>query len=313
MPGHQSALSDAQVCSFSCQLNKITHQIYSYTTHQNNNKHIRNCQPPIFLLLTILTSYRQRWPKQTSSCARSAVELHAAPALVMAAPVLLGIWPTLHPIGEASTAVIDSAFRMSDTGRKNVSVKVVAAVPGSWASHASVVTAPRLLVRRPSKVPVRVAFMAIVSEVMLLLLVNDRCGAHIVSLVDHMRMRWHWHRHMNDVRRLMNGLINFVVDHFGVSWMINTSASEMVAAVFLLPRAPQVLPVVEAQLTIDRVICRGSWERPEMPQEEASEQHFSTSSIIHSETAHLSVASLKPMPRLPSPQQGQGKDLRQST
>ena len=100
--------------------------------------------------------------------------------------------------------------------------------------------------------------MAIVSEVMLLLLVNDRCGAHIVSLVDHMRMRWHWHRHMNDVRRLMNGLINFVVDHFGVSWMINTSASEIVAAVFLLHLGPQVLPVVEAHLTVDRVICRGS-------------------------------------------------------
>jgi len=109
--------------------------------------------------------------------------------------------------------------------------------------------------------------MAIVSEVVLLVLVNDRCGAHIVSLVDHMRMRWHWHRHMNDVRRLMNGLINFVVDHFGVSWMINTSASEIVAAVFLLHLGPQVLPVVEAHLTIDRFICRGPW--PEMPQEEA--------------------------------------------
>ena len=37
MPGHQSALSDAQVCSFSCQLNKIN---IKYTRHQNNNKHI---------------------------------------------------------------------------------------------------------------------------------------------------------------------------------------------------------------------------------------------------------------------------------
>ena len=51
MPGHQSALSDAQVCSFSCQLNKITHQIYN-TSKQQQAHHIRDCQRPIFLLLT---------------------------------------------------------------------------------------------------------------------------------------------------------------------------------------------------------------------------------------------------------------------
>ena len=40
-------------------------------------------------------------------------------------------------------------------------VDMVAAMPGSRASHAPVITAPGLLVRGPSKVPVRVAGVAV--------------------------------------------------------------------------------------------------------------------------------------------------------
>ena len=46
MPGHQSALSDAQVCSFSCQLNKITHQIYNTSKQQQAHQELSTANIP---------------------------------------------------------------------------------------------------------------------------------------------------------------------------------------------------------------------------------------------------------------------------
>ena len=73
----------------------------------------------------------------------SAVELDAALVGLVAAPVLLGIRPPLHPVGEASFAVVNSAMRMANSVRDvHIGVKVEAAFPCSWAAHALVTTAP---------------------------------------------------------------------------------------------------------------------------------------------------------------------------
>lgn len=78
-----------------------------------------------------------------------------------AAPFLLGVGPSLLPIRKACIAVIDSALCMTHTVR-HVSLKMVAAMPSSRAAHAVMITAPGLLVRRPSEVPIRVSRMTVV-------------------------------------------------------------------------------------------------------------------------------------------------------
>ena len=89
------------------------------------------------------------------------MELHATPALMMAAPILLGVRPAGHPAREASITVVDATLCMSHSMSHDMCVDMVAAMPGSRASHAPVITAPGLLVRGPSKVPVRVAGVAV--------------------------------------------------------------------------------------------------------------------------------------------------------
>jgi len=121
---------------------------------------------------------------------------------------------------------------MSNTFCKNVSVKVVAAVPGSWASHASVVTAPGLLVCRPSKIPVGVAFMAVVLKDM-------------GFIVNHLRpvhnMRWRWYRDILELgsRWHWNWLVNLVDDKGS---LLMTCSLMLSTAIVLLTLIPQGLP-----------------------------------------------------------------------
>ena len=173
------------------------------------------------------------------------MEFHAALVVLRAAPVLLGSRPALHPIGEASVAIVDSPMCVSHSFGKDMTVEVVAAMPGARASHAHVVTAPGLLVCRPSEEPIGVAFMAVIVEAMLLV-DNLRWRAHIVGLVDHMRLRPHWDRNVYDPAGLLDVHRNLVVDHFSLCRVINTSTSVCVAAIRLLFFTPQVLPVMEA-------------------------------------------------------------------
>ena len=70
------------------------------------------------------------------------MELDTAPALLVAAPVLLGIRPALHPVGEASTAVIDTTMLMADPRREDMCVQMIAAVPRAGASHLHVIATP---------------------------------------------------------------------------------------------------------------------------------------------------------------------------
>lgn len=92
-----------------------------------------------------------------------AVELHAAAVFTFAAPVLLGVRPSLHPVGEARGAVVDLSMRMTHA-MNHVGVKVVASMPGAWASLANVTAAPALLVVGPAPVPVGESGIAIVVE-----------------------------------------------------------------------------------------------------------------------------------------------------
>ncbi len=197
------------------------------------------CPPPMNAPQMLQWGKNRQWHSSNlknlvvpSSCPRSAVELHAAPALVMAAPILLVIWPALHPIGEASTTVIDSAFRVSNTFCKNMSVKVIAAVPGSWASHVSVVTAPGLLVCRPSKIPVGVAFMAIVLKDM-------RFVVNHLRPVHNMRWRWYWEILEMGSRWHRNWLVHLVDDKGS---LVMTCSLMLSTAIVLLTRIPQGLP-----------------------------------------------------------------------
>ena len=205
-----------------------------------------------------------------------AVELCAAPVLFGAAPVLLGIRPALHPIGEASVAVIDSATLMSHSCGKNMSVDVVASMPGARASHVLVAAAPRLLVRRPSEVPIGIAFLAVISEVMLRMLVDYLWRqVDIVVLVDDMRWRRHWDRHI-------------VVDD--LRFFTATSALPS-TAVCLVLHCPHVLPVVVASFAIQLILRWGQWGstgrlRPEIPQQPAS------TSVLSIEPTDWSLNSL---------------------
>ena len=82
---------------------------------------------------------------QPSRIASAAVELDTAPALLLAAPVLLGIRPALHPVGEASTAVVDTTMLMANSGREDMGVQLIAAIPRARTSLTLTVTAPGLL------------------------------------------------------------------------------------------------------------------------------------------------------------------------
>ena len=79
-----------------------------------------------------------------------AVVLDAALLLMRAAPILLGVRPPLHPVGEAGVAVIDVPFCMADVV-PHLSVQVVAAMPGAGAAARLVRAAPRFLVLGPSE------------------------------------------------------------------------------------------------------------------------------------------------------------------
>ena len=188
------------------------------------------------------------------------MEFHAALVVFRAAPVLLGTRPALHPIGEASIAIINSPMCVSHSFGKDMSVEVVAAMPSARASHGHVVTAPGLLVCRPSEEPIGVAFMAVIVEAMMLLPDNLRWRMHIVGLVDHMRLRPHWDRNVYDPARLMDWHGNLVVDHFSLCSVINTSTSVRVAAIRLLFFTPQVLPVMKAFVAL--IMWRKSGIRP---------------------------------------------------
>ena len=218
-----------------------------------------------------------------------AVELCAAPVLFGAAPVLLGIRPALHPIGEASVAVIDSATLMSHSCGKNMSVDVVASMPGARASHVLVAAAPRLLVRRPSEVPIGIAFLAVISEVMLRMLVDDLWRqVDIVVLVDDMRWRRHWDRHIVVVGRLHHWHMNHPVDD--LRFFTATSALTSTAVCLVLHR-PHVLPVVVASFAIQLIVRWGQWGstgrlRPEIPQQPAS------TSVLSIEPTDWSLNSL---------------------
>ena len=92
------------------------------------------------------------WPKSVAVT----MVLEASFLLVRAAPVFLGVGPSLLPVGESSVAVIDSAMRMAHP-MHDVGVKMVAAMPGARAPQVLVIAAPGLLVCRPSKEPIGVA------------------------------------------------------------------------------------------------------------------------------------------------------------
>ena len=183
----------------------------------------------------------------------SAMELHATPALMMAAPILLGVRPAGHPTREARVAVVDATLCMSHSMSEAVHVKVIAAMPRSRTSHSHVVTAPRLLVHRPSKVPVGETGIAVIVELRpgrwwcWIVLDDDmRRSLHVVGLVDHAGLRAHGHGHMEDVSRLMMH-IPHVLDHHSVAGrVVRTSASILVAAEGLMRRVPEVLPIVES-------------------------------------------------------------------
>ena len=127
---------------------------------------------------------------------------------------------------------------MSNTFCKNVSVKVVAAVPGSWASHASVVTAPRLLVCRPSKVPVGVAFMAVVLKDMGFVVSHLRP-------VHNVRWRWYWDILELGSRWHWNWLVHLVDDKGSLLVTCSLMLSTAIVLLTLIPQGlPGMIPIV---------------------------------------------------------------------
>ena len=132
---------------------------------------------------------------------------------------------------------------MPHTFGKDMTVKVVAAMPGARASHIHVVTAPGLLVPRPSKEPIGVAFVAVISENISSLLVDDlRLQVVHPRLVHDMRWRWYWNIVNAWHRWHSDRLIHLVDDKFG---LIFTSSLVSRTAIALLVFTPQVLPIME--------------------------------------------------------------------
>ena len=196
------------------------------------------------------------------------MEFHAALVVFRAAPVLLGTRPALHPIGEASIAIINSPMCVSHSFGKDMSVEVVAAMPSARASHGHVVTAPGLLVCRPSEEPIGVAFMAVIVEFMMRVLIDDfRRQVEITVLVDD--LGWGRHRHIVIVSRVEHWHMNHLVDD--LLFFRAASALER-TAFFLVPFSPKVFPVVVAIIAIEHVrVVRGR-TGPKIPHKDAKRQ-----------------------------------------
>ena len=127
-------------------------------------------------------------------------------------------------------------------------------MPGARASHAHVVTAPGLLVCRPSEEPIGVAFMAVIVEFMMRVLIDDfRRQVEITVLVDD--LGWGRHRHIVIVSRVEHWHMNHLVDD--LLFFRAASALER-TAFFLVPFSPKVFPVVVAIIAIEHVrVARG--------------------------------------------------------
>ena len=207
---------------------------------------------------------------QPSRIASAAVELDTAPALLLAAPVLLGIRPALHPVGEASTAVVDTTMLMANSGREDMGVQMIAAMPRAGATHLHVTAAPGLLVCRPSEVPVGVALLAVVVEGRSRgWLIDDvRLGMHIASVVDYPSLWAKVDGNVDDPAGRSHRHMDFVIHHLGVR-VVHASTPIGVAAVSFLLLIPKVLPVMEALHTGKLDLIR-SRLRPEPPEQVSS-------------------------------------------
>ena len=196
------------------------------------------------------------------------MEFHAALVVLRAAPVLLGSRPALHPIGEASVAIVDSPMCVPHPFGKDMTVEVVAAMPGARASHAHVVTAPGLLVCRPSEEPIGVAFMAVIVELMMRLLVDDfRRQVDITVLVDDVGWGRHRHRHIVIVSTVVHWHMNHPVDDL---LFFRASSALKRTAFFLVPFSPKVFPVVVAIFAIEHVRVPVGRMWPKIPHKDAS-------------------------------------------
>mmetsp|Transcript_75628 Transcript_75628/g.119875 ORF Transcript_75628/g.119875 Transcript_75628/m.119875 type:complete len:243 (-) Transcript_75628:198-926(-) len=199
------------------------------------------------------------------------MEFHAAPVVLRAAPVLLGIRPALHPIGEASVAIIDSPMCVSHSFGKDMTVEVVAAMPGARASQVPMVAAPGLLVCRPSEEPIGVAFMAVIVEFMMRVLIDDfRRQVDITVLVDDVGWGRHRHRHIVIDRRVEHWHLNHLVDDL---LFFRAASALKRAAFFLVPFSPKSFPVVVAIVAIEHVRgTNGGRMGPKIPHKDAKWQ-----------------------------------------
>mmetsp|Transcript_21018 Transcript_21018/g.49980 ORF Transcript_21018/g.49980 Transcript_21018/m.49980 type:complete len:247 (-) Transcript_21018:110-850(-) len=162
----------------------------------------------------------------------------------------------------------------------HIGVKVEAAMPCSWAALLLMIAAPRLLVQRPPEVPVGVALVAVVFEGVglggrrLMDVVVDnvwRC-VDIASLVNHVARRRNWHRHVDNVARLVHRHPHVVIDHM-VMLRRRAPLAELLAAVVLLRRGPHLLPILIILIAIDHHLAEAGrgWPQPP-PQQEAQRQ-----------------------------------------
>jgi len=92
-----------------------------------------------------------------------AVELDASLVFTVAAPVLLRVRPSLHPIGKSCMTVIDFAMCMTNS-MHHVRMKVVASMPSARASPILMTAAPAFLVVRPAEIPIGETCKAVVVE-----------------------------------------------------------------------------------------------------------------------------------------------------
>ena len=99
------------------------------------------------------------------------------------APLLLRVRPSLKPVGETRVTVIDLARCHPNTIRDVNMMYVETSMPGARASLVFMVTAPRLLDRRPAEIPVGVAGVTIIITMMVARrhLDIDRLGSHRYS------------------------------------------------------------------------------------------------------------------------------------
>ena len=125
---------------------------------------------------------------------------------------------------------------------KDMTVEVIAAMPGARAPHVHVVTAPGLLVGRPSKEPIGVAFLAVISENISSLVDDLRLQVVHPRPVHDMWWRWYWNIVNAWHRWHSDRLIHLVDDKFG---LVLTSSLVSRTAIALLVFIPQVLPIME--------------------------------------------------------------------